>query len=321
MIQWWQLASQRAGISHLVSEHDVGASSAFFCFDTTWTHPSEVQPVRFLQLGLSHTWQHSPVVMLHPSTCLSQAQQGEGPPHWGREQTPTHSQVTHCNHRSTGEAAGEALSLCVPRFHQETSMRNIYSRRTNLLRSHGTRAGVKFIGGKSFSLFFAFYLAKTVGHCGVGIWRGEGKGITSTCEHLFLSVWQSVLFTALAQRGTSATKSVPGSRINSVTAPCLLPWWFLPPHLSSLYLPTPSRLLAKVTDPLDGTMSVSGESQNDGNNKVLGRGGDPQVTGVPTSTLAALLPPQIQVKQLNPAWRTGGSGGSSVSLQWPEEGL
>lgn len=64
------------------------------------------------------------------------------------------------------------------------------------------------------------------------------------------------------------------------------------PHLSSLYLPTPSHLypVAKVRDPQDGTLSASGESQNYENNYVLGRG-DPQVTGVPTSPLAALLPP------------------------------
>lgn len=148
MIQWWQLASQRAGISHLVSEHDVDASCAFFCFDTTWTYPSQVQAVRFLQPGLSHTWEHSPVATLHVSTCQCQPQQDEGPPHWCREKTPARSLSA-----ITGAAAAEeALPLCVHRFHQQTSMRIIHSRWTNLLRSHGARDSVKVIGGNNFSL-------------------------------------------------------------------------------------------------------------------------------------------------------------------------
>lgn len=82
--------------------------------------------------------------------------------------------------------------------------------------------------------------------------------------------------------------------------------------------------MVKVGDLQDGTMSVSGESQNDENNTVLGRGGDPQVTSVPSSTLAALLPPQLQVKHFHSSALLPGeqeAQGPSPSLQLPEEGL
>lgn len=106
-----------AGISHLVSVHDVDASSAFFCLDKTWTDPSQMQQARFLQLGLSHMWQHGAVAGCYQhlpvptmagqgtqTTPLALAQ-GSSPQPTARSP----SAVTHMR----GAVAGEALALGV----------------------------------------------------------------------------------------------------------------------------------------------------------------------------------------------------------------
>lgn len=93
-----------------MSEHDVDASSAFFCFDTTWTHPSQVQPVRFLQLGLSHMWQHSPVVMPSVSTHQYQPQWDEGPLGQGEDPSPLPG---HSVQSQEQQQQLERLCLCV----------------------------------------------------------------------------------------------------------------------------------------------------------------------------------------------------------------
>lgn len=142
-------------------------------------------------------------------------------------------------------------------------------------------------------------------HCEVGSCReGEGKGITSICEHTFsvnLTFQKTISLTQCHSSERSQCHKIC-SWLQKKYCNCPLPPTLVVFHSSSLFLVPPHSLsspVTKVRDPQDGAMSVSRESQNDENNKVLGRGGDSQVTGVPTSPLAALLPPQLQVKQLH----------------------
>lgn len=93
----------RTGIAYLMSVHDVDTSSAFFCFDKAWTHPSRVQQARFSQLELSHTWQHGAVATLPACTC---------PCPGAEEQTLGHCQVTHCSHMHESSSSWRG-SACV----------------------------------------------------------------------------------------------------------------------------------------------------------------------------------------------------------------
>lgn len=115
-------------------------------------------------------------------------------------------------------------------------------------------------------------------HCGVWSCK-EGKGITSLCEHA-----SSVSLTQCSSSERSQSHKIC-SGLQNKYCNCPLPPALVVSH-SSLFLVPPHSLsspLAEVRDPQDGTMSISGESQNDENNKVLGRGGDPQVACVPTT--------------------------------------
>lgn len=195
--------------------------------------------------------------------------------------------------------AGERLPLCAHThgFHQETGIRNVNSRWTNMLRSHEAGASVKLMKGNGFSLF-PFHLAKAMAHCGDGNSReGEGKGVASMCEDTFsvsLTFQKTISLTQCHSLERSQCHKIC-SGLQKKYSTCPLPPTLVVFPSPALFLISPHSLpspVVKFGDPQDGAVSGWGAewARLKGNTKVLGRGGGPPVPSVPArAALGAVL--------------------------------
>lgn len=142
----------KAGTSHLVSVHDV---VLHFFILTRLGHiylgcsRRDSYSLGFPTCCGAVLWPCPVPVLVHDSHSTMRAPTGTSG--WGQRSSPqptdrTPSAITH----TRAAVAGEALSVCTHThgFHQETSIKNVHSEWTNVLRSHEAGASMKLMGKK-----------------------------------------------------------------------------------------------------------------------------------------------------------------------------